>query len=133
MGRQGDVFPEYYILKVNDFDQVATTSLDEWMEFLKTGQIAPDATAPGLAEARQCLDIDKMTTAERRAYINHMEAVRYQRSVIGTGYDDGLQAGRAEERAKMANVIKSMLAKSMSVSAIADLTGMSVDEIEKYE
>lgn len=31
----GDLFPEYYILRVNDFDKVATTPLDEWIEFLK--------------------------------------------------------------------------------------------------
>ena len=40
----GDLFPEYYVLRVNDFDKVATTPLDEWIEFLKTGIIAPEAT-----------------------------------------------------------------------------------------
>ena len=35
----GDIFPEYYVLRVNDFDKVAKTPLDEWIEFLKTGRI----------------------------------------------------------------------------------------------
>ena len=156
--KAGEVFPEYYILKVNDFDNIATTRLDEWMEFLKTGQIAADATAPGLAEARQCLDLDKMTAAERRAYINHMEALRYQRSVIGTGYDDGwqeglvegmekgmaegMEKGRAEgieegmtkgiEKTK-AEMLKNMFAKGLSVHDIADLTGMPAEEVEKFK
>ncbi len=47
----GDIFPEYYVLRVNDFDQVATTPLDEWIEFLKTGNISAKAKAAGLAEA----------------------------------------------------------------------------------
>jgi predicted transposase/invertase (TIGR01784 family) len=28
--KAGDIFPEYYVLKVNDFDNVAKTPLDEW-------------------------------------------------------------------------------------------------------
>lgn len=155
--KAGEVFPEYYILKVNDFDKVATTRLDEWMEFLKTGQIASDATAPGLAEARVCLDMDKMTVKEYRAYTKHMEALRYQRSVINTAYDDGLQVGLAKERAKSfeerraegrieghakgkeegieetkAKMLKRMFEKGMSITDIADLTGMPEDEIEKF-
>lgn len=35
----GDIFPEYYVLKVNEFDQIARTPLDEWVRFLKTGEI----------------------------------------------------------------------------------------------
>jgi len=47
----GDVFPEFYVLRVNDFDDVATTPLDEWIEFLKTGRISAKAKAAGLPEA----------------------------------------------------------------------------------
>ena len=65
----GDLFPEYYVLRVNDFDKVATTPLDEWIEFLKTGIIAPEATAPGLSEARECLRVDSLSPADRQDYI----------------------------------------------------------------
>ena len=65
-------------------------NLDEWIEFLKTGEISEAAQAPGLADARKCLDIDKLTVAEKNDYVRHMENLRYQRSVIKTGYDDGL-------------------------------------------
>lgn len=61
----GDIFPEYYLLCVNNFDKLAVNNLDEWIEFLKTGEISEAAQAPGLADARKCLDIDKLTVAER--------------------------------------------------------------------
>ena len=52
MGKDaGDVFPEYYVLRVNDFDTVARTPLDEWVKFLKTGEIDRTATAKGFPEA----------------------------------------------------------------------------------
>ena len=30
----GDIFSEYYVLRVNDFDKVAKTPLDEWIKKL---------------------------------------------------------------------------------------------------
>lgn len=96
----GDIFPEYYLLCVDNFDKLAVNNLDEWIAFLKTGEINDGDKAPGLAIARKCLDVDKLSVEERKDYANHMENLRYQRSVIMTGYDDGLQEGRIEGRAE---------------------------------
>ena len=91
-----DIFPEYYVLKVNDFNKVAKTPLDEWMSFLKTGRIEATATAQGLPEARERLRVDAMPEAERRAYIRGVEAEVYQRSVLFSSWDDGRQEGLKE-------------------------------------
>ena len=92
----GDIFPEYYVLRVNDFDKVATDPLDEWMEFLKTGKIDADTTAAGLAEARECLRVDSLSKEDKQAYVRHMEAIRHMRSLFDTSRDEGFQEGRAE-------------------------------------
>ena len=63
----GDIFPEYYVLRVNDFDKIAKTPLDEWIEFLKTGNIDSSATAKGLPEARERLRVDSLSDQDRRA------------------------------------------------------------------
>ncbi len=34
------LYPEYYILKVNDFNRVAKTPLEEWIYYLNAGEIA---------------------------------------------------------------------------------------------
>ena len=47
-----DIFPEYYIIRVNEFNKVATTPLEEWLDYLRSGHIKDDTTAPGLQEAR---------------------------------------------------------------------------------
>ncbi len=36
------LFPEYYLIKVNQFDDVARDSLDQWIYFLKLDLIADD-------------------------------------------------------------------------------------------
>ena len=96
----GDLFPEYYVLRVNDFDKVAKTPLDEWISYLKNGEIPDDSTAPGLERARECMRFDELPAAERRAYLRHMEAVRTQKSVLGTSRDEGFQEGLKEGRAE---------------------------------
>ncbi len=80
----GDIFPEYYLLCVDNFDKLAVNNLDEWIAFLKTGEITDEPKAPGLAVARDCLNVDKLSVAERNDYVRHMENLRYQRSVIMT-------------------------------------------------
>ncbi|MDR1437276.1 MAG: hypothetical protein LBI65_04065, partial [Candidatus Symbiothrix sp.] len=100
----GELFPEYYILRLDEFDKKAVTPLDEWISFLKTGNIPNTARASGLREARERLNRDKLSKSEQRAYDSHMEALRYQRSVIQTGLiegrEEGLEEGRAEGKAE---------------------------------
>ena len=40
------LYPEYYILKVNDFNKVAKTPLEEWIYYLNTGEIPEQPTPP---------------------------------------------------------------------------------------
>ena len=144
----GDIFPEYYVLHVNDFDKVAKTPLDEWIKFLKTGEIDKEATAKGLPEARERLRIDTLPDVEKRAYYRDMEALRYQRSVIKTGWDEGhtegfkegkakgMAEGRAEgreegEKKKAKEVAKKMKEIGLSIKDIAQCTQLTQDEIKQ--
>ena len=121
----GDIFPEYYVLRVNDFDKVAKTPLDEWIKFLKTGEIDNSATAKGLPEARERLRIDSLSEglakglAEGRA----------------KGLAEGLAQGRAEgkEEGKSENakeVAKRMKQDGLPIETIARYTGINIKEIE---
>lgn len=69
------LYPEYYILKVNDFNKVAKTPLEEWIYYLNTGEISESAHAPGLAEVRERLKVDGMTKGEREAYYRHLDNI----------------------------------------------------------
>lgn len=63
----GEIFPEYYVLRVNEFDDRAKTPLDEWVRFLKSGIIDENTTAKGLQAARERLRVSDMSEQERRA------------------------------------------------------------------
>ena len=88
-----EIFPEYILIRVNEFDKVAVTPLEEWMDYLKTGKIRPDTTAPGLNEAREKLKYYSMTPKERKAYDEHLNAVMIQNDVLDTAKLEGRIAG----------------------------------------
>ena len=50
------VFPEYYLLRVEKYDQEETSNArEEWMRYLKWGYIDPETKVPGLREAYERL------------------------------------------------------------------------------
>ena len=133
-----DLFPEYYVLRVNDFDKVATTPLDEWIEFLKTGNISAKAKAAGLPEARERLRVDALSDKDKQAYYRHMESVRHMKSLFDTsrdeGYEEGMDKGLAKglakgrsERAK--EIAKQLKVMGLTTEQIAQATGLTLDEI----
>ncbi|MDQ1352819.1 MAG: hypothetical protein QG657_3125, partial [Acidobacteriota bacterium] len=56
-----DIYPEYYILKINQFDDIARNTIDEWIYFFKNEIIKDEFTARGLKEAKEKLDIMKLS------------------------------------------------------------------------
>ena len=90
-----EIFPEYILIRVNEFDKVAVTPLDEWMRYLKDGVISSDTTAPGLGEAREQLRYYSMSDTERRAYDEHINDIMIQNDVLNTAKLEGRMEGRA--------------------------------------
>ena len=126
-----DVLPEYFLLRVNQFNDVAKTPIEEWMAYLKSGVIKDDTRTPGLQAAREKLNYMRMTAEERHAYDDYMVSVHAARDV----YQTAIAEARAEERAaneiKLRNIAKSLKSNSVPVDVISTSTGLSVDEIEK--
>lgn len=135
-----EVFPEYYIIRVNEFNKLATTPLEEWLEYLKTGHINEDTTAPGLQEARERLEYLKMDRKQRAEYDNHLDILMYQNDVLEGAKQEGLAEGRAEgrlegrlegEKNKAAEIARQLKSMGLSIEDVAKATGLTVDEVKK--
>ena len=94
----GDLFPEYYILRVDEFNRHAVTPLDEWIRFLKSGTIDEGTQVEGLKVAKERLRVSGLSREERWAYDRHVDAVRVQWDVLTTARTEGWDEGRAEGR-----------------------------------
>jgi len=90
------LFPEYIILKVNDFDRWSRMPLDQWLYFLSTSDIPADANAPGLQQAREKLRIMKMSRDDQVAYDRYLMDRAILRNTMTTARDEGHNEGLAE-------------------------------------
>lgn len=142
-----ELYPEYYILKVNDFNKWSKVPLEQWIYFLNTGEIPADADAPGLGEAREKLVLEHMTKAELEAYYRHLDNIVILQDNITTargegrlegeikgrleGRLEGEIKGKAEGRAESAREIATSLKNlgTMSAEQIAAITHLNIDEI----
>lgn len=138
-----EIFPEYILIRVNEFDKAAATPLEEWMKYLKYGTICPDTTAPGLSEAREKLKYFSMPPKERMAYDEHLSAVMIQNDVLDSakleGKMEGREEGRAEGRAEgreegraeaYLTVARNMKQLETPIDIIVKATGLTPEEID---
>ncbi|MCK9304184.1 MAG: PD-(D/E)XK nuclease family transposase [Bacteroidales bacterium] len=77
-----EIFPTFYILRINEFNDLAKTGLDQWIYFLKNEALPSEITARGLCEAKEKLDIMKLSGPERAAYDEYQEQLRIEASEI---------------------------------------------------
>ena len=122
----GDIYPEYYILKINNFDDVAKDTLDEWIYFFKHNAIKDEFKAKGLDKAREVLDRAKLSPEEQRTYdylqmqrshdLSMIASSKLEGKIEGReeGKIEGREEGREEgrkEREKLAKELEAALAE----------------------
>ena len=113
-----EVFPEYYLVRVNHYNKIPESPLDEWMTYLKTGKIKEDTRVPGLQEVKKKLQYLSMTPQERSEYDAHMDSIMVQNDVLDTA--------RIEERQLIAQNLISM---GMTDEDISTAIGLPADKI----
>ena len=123
------------LVRVNEFNKVAKSPLEEWVDYLKNGVINPDTKAPGLQEAREKLKYYSMSNAERHAYDEHVNAIMIQNDVLGNARLEGHAEGRAEGRAEGKTEEKNTIALKMRqaglpIEQIMQFTGLSEENIK---
>lgn len=135
----GEIYPEYYLIKVNNFDDLAKNTLDEWVYFLKNEDIKDNFKAKGLAKAKENLTVMKLPQQERAAYSRYLENMHYEASIIGGSYDEGkvdgeklgLEKGEKLGLEKgMRKVAKKMKQAGSEFELIQQITGLELKEIE---
>ncbi|TVR83053.1 MAG: Rpn family recombination-promoting nuclease/putative transposase [Saprospirales bacterium] len=122
------IFPEIFLIKVNNFDDIARTPLDEWIYFLKNTKLPEKYSAKGLKQLNQKLNYDKMDTTSKQEYDDYMTRVQVSRSVLETAKYKGREEGRIEENTK---IILKMHDLGQEIAFIAEVVEISEEEVLK--
>ncbi|NEP12750.1 MAG: Rpn family recombination-promoting nuclease/putative transposase [Symploca sp. SIO2C1] len=123
-----EIFPEYYLLKVNNFDDVTKDSLDEWIYFLKNSEIKEEFSAQGLTEAKERLRQEHLSEEESAVYKQYLQDRQYENSIISTTKAAAELEGKKKEKRDIARAMKQSGSK---FEFIAQITGLSLREVEE--
>ena len=139
-----DIFPEYYIIKVDQFQEKIKSKFDEWVYFLKHSEVKSSFKAKGIKSAAEKLDILKLNKAQRAEYDSFVKDRLHENSMIDSHYGRGKREGEKKglikgeaigikkgiEKEQLAIVIN-MKEKGYEIKTIMEITGLSKRQIDK--
>jgi predicted transposase/invertase (TIGR01784 family) len=133
-----EIYPEYYVIKVNQFDDLAKNTLDEWIYFLKHEEIKDDFKAKGLKEAKEKLDSMKLSPDEMKGYKRYVENLHYKASMVDSSYGEGVRDGIEQgieqgEKKKAISMAKEMLADGEPLEKIIKYSKLPESEVLKLK
>ena len=118
---------EFYIIempKINKYSSV-NTLLDTWVKFISNSEgLNMENADESIKKAKEVLD--EISEDEHEQYLAHLrEKYIFERQGIEeAGFDKGAKAKQIE-------IAKKMKAKNMKIDEIAEITGLTKEEIEK--
>ena len=122
------IFPEYYVIKVNNFNDIAKDSLDQWIYYFKNNEIKDSFHAKGIDKAKELWRVDNLPEEERKNYLKHIEDLHYGASMTWSMKVDAEDKVKRNKAIEIATNLKN---KGVAAEIIEQSTGLSKEEIEK--
>ena len=126
-----EVFPEYWVIKVEKFDDRVKDKLDEWIYFFKNAEIKNNFSAKGLKSAVEKLDEMKLNETEAKDYKRYLKDLRDMASEQHTKMADAqelINKGRTE---KEIEAVLGLVEIGLSLEQIAVALKISVERVKE--
>ena len=123
-----DIFPEYYVIKVNQFNDIAKNTLDEWVYFLKNSEVKDDFMAKGLSEAKEVLDVMRLNESQQYSYNRYLDYLHFKASEALTLKMEAEEKVRQNEKFEIA---KKMITLGLDNKVITQATDLTLEQIQK--
>jgi predicted transposase/invertase (TIGR01784 family) len=124
--------------ELNELVNSIKSALDVWLAFLTKNNLLNKDNLPqalqdrNLKKALSVLEVMNFSDEERDAYDDHLKWLMIEANTLKKRYEQGKQEGEAKGKAEeKIEIAKKMLSKKHPISDIADLTGLSLEEISK--
>jgi len=115
-----DIFSNYYIIEVKNFDDNAVSTLDEWIYFLKNNEIKESFSAKGIQSAKQKLRLDNLEGIEKVEYQQYIKEQRIRMGEINSAVFDQKQKTEKAERATQEALLRLEEEKKQKEQAIIE-------------
>jgi predicted transposase/invertase (TIGR01784 family) len=139
-----ELYPEYFILKVNKFDSVAKSPLDEWLYYFKNESLPKKFRAKGLSLLAEQLKVTSMRAQDLEVYKKYKDQLLVSESslqyALDRGEDIGIKKGLEQgiergikqgETQKIEQTILSAVQKGLSMDLIAEILDVPKETVRR--
>ncbi|MFK7981729.1 MAG: Rpn family recombination-promoting nuclease/putative transposase, partial [Saprospiraceae bacterium] len=91
-----NIFPEYYLIRVEKYPNIIRKKIDEWIYLIKNNKIKEGSTAKNIDKAAKKLDFLNMDEAEKKRYERFLINLHREKDILDTAKEEGLKEGREE-------------------------------------
>jgi predicted transposase/invertase (TIGR01784 family) len=121
-----NVFPEYYLIRVNNFNDNVKEDIDEWVYMFKNSEVKKEFKSKNIDKAKEKLDILKMSKEEKQKYERYVEDLVSEIDIMETAKEEGREEG---EKKKAIEIAKNLL-DVLDDETISIKTGLIIEEVK---
>lgn len=133
-----DIMPEYFFISIPLFNDKLEREIDDWLHVMKYDEVPEIFHSPYMIQVAEKLSILKMTSEERANYSYYQKKLHNDRDELAAaearGEAKGEARGEAKEKQKNLEekkvIASRLISKGISIQEAAELTGLSVDQIQ---
>jgi len=148
---QIEIFPEYYLIEVEKYQNIVGKAIDEWIFWFKNEKIKEGSKSKNIKKVADKLAVIKMDNKERKRYENFLWKLVSERDMVKTTKEEGREEGREEAENELKPIIKqkektikeknnalmnsakAMLKNSMTIKQVHEITKLNIEIIEKLQ
>ncbi|MDM8523230.1 Rpn family recombination-promoting nuclease/putative transposase [Desulfococcaceae bacterium HSG8] len=124
-----EIFPEYYMIHVERFEDEIESDLDEWIYMLKNESVREDFKSPNIDKAGEKLAVLKMGEEERRRYERFLMSIPIERDIMETAEAKGHMAGYKKGRKEGHKEGQTSLLRKLLESRFGSLPDWACEEL----
>lgn len=125
-----NIFPEYYLIEVEHFQNIIKRPIDEWVYLFKNSEVREEFHSKNIQAAGQKLQLLHMNAEERAAYEQFQMSRASALDVLAGQFKEGLEQGIKIGKNEMQRAsVQRMRNKGYAINEIMEITGLSEAEI----
>jgi predicted transposase/invertase (TIGR01784 family) len=143
-----DIFPEYYLIRVEKYQNIVRKAIDEWVYMFKNNEVKDEFKSKNIEKAAQKLKEMNMTEAQKKLYDRFLDNLARQEDQIETAKEEGFEIGEKKgiekgieigekkgiekgvEKQQTKTVIEGFK-NGLSIEILMKITGLSETEINE--
>ena len=134
--REKDIFPKYFLIKTEKFENVIESPLDEWIYMIKNSEVKAEFKSKNIQIAKAKLNYMKMSAAEKRQHDRYLMDLASEKDIIDNAKKEGLQEGEkiGLEKGKLLAHRQAILEGykiGLNISILSKMTGLSEKEVKE--